>query len=428
MGQNRELSRFPNAITVLDNGNVGIGTSSPNYGATNRTTLDINGTNESLLSFSNSGTGRGYIFNNVNGQTYWTEGSRNMEFYIAGAGFMGFGTNNAERMRIGSNGNISIGTSNSSVRLNVQASSNFETATLGTATGTMGYLSANGLYGMYIGIGNSGNTWLQSQRNDGNTATYSLLLNPQGGNIGITTTSPRTSLDVGGAIMTLYQASTIANKAAGLFCQSTSTGLTTGFGFLIQDGFSFQGDNLGSNRKLSVRKPTSDGSLGDLVAHIDSAVGNSFFAGRMERTGQPSFQAFRSGENQSVSGGDGAGTVIVFANTHHNTGSHYNPSTGRFTAPVTGRYQFSSTCRFDGSTSGTYIRLFFTINGATGTSTNFSFGHVIAGPSGYSSNYHTLTVCATLNLSSGDYVETRAIIASGSTGIQFESQFSGFLI
>jgi hypothetical protein len=82
-------------------------------------------------------------------------------------------------------GNVGIGTSNISARLNVQASANFENATLGTATGTMGYLSANGAYGMYIGIGNSGNTWIQSQRNDGSTDAYNLLLNPQGGNVGI---------------------------------------------------------------------------------------------------------------------------------------------------------------------------------------------------------------------------------------------------
>jgi hypothetical protein len=96
----------------------------------------------------------------------------------------------SEAMRITSGGNVSIGTTNSTARFNIQASSNFENATLGTATGTMGYLSANGLYGMYIGIGNSGNTWLQSQRNDGGTTAYNLLLNPRGGNVGIGTSSP----------------------------------------------------------------------------------------------------------------------------------------------------------------------------------------------------------------------------------------------
>jgi hypothetical protein len=103
------------------------------------------------------------------------------------------------------NGSVAIGTSNTTARLNVQASSNFETSTLGIATGTMGYLSANGLYGMYVGIGNSGNTWLQSQRNDGSTTAYNLLLNPQGGNVGIGLTNPQTQFHMNG-VLTLTEA------------------------------------------------------------------------------------------------------------------------------------------------------------------------------------------------------------------------------
>ena len=87
-----------------------------------------------------------------------------------------------------------------SLPLKIQSTTNYETSTLGAATGTMGYISANGLYGMYIGIGNSGNTWLQSQRNDGGTSAYNLLLNPQGGNVGIGTSSPQ---DFGGSFKTM---------------------------------------------------------------------------------------------------------------------------------------------------------------------------------------------------------------------------------
>ena len=108
-------------LLIDGSGNVGIGTSSPNFTATNRTTLDINGTSESLLAFSNGGTARGYIYNTATDQIYWTEGSRNMQFGIASAGFMGFGTNNTERMRITSGGDVCVNNSSSyGAKLNVK--------------------------------------------------------------------------------------------------------------------------------------------------------------------------------------------------------------------------------------------------------------------------------------------------------------------
>jgi hypothetical protein len=522
MAKNRDLSKFPNAITVLDNGNVGMGTTNPSYklsvngdiasitgayylqrssasavlpiirywdgngspmtgGALGDIlTIGTQGTNDLAIATDNTRritvTSSGNVAIGVTSPTTTTFAhlfvGRNFSLFSGSSNDVYFGSNfyynsgfraryaepstmistangdilfsnsssgtadasltATEKARITAGGFLGIGTSSPVGPLTIAFPATGSTIAATNAQQAYDYsrfrikLYTESNVGVSIGYAGANYTYIQACYNEGTAAP--LLINPFGSNTGVGMASPRARLDVGGAIMTLYQASTIANKAAGIFCESTGTGLSTGFGFLIQDGFSFQGDNAASNRKLSVRKPTADGSLGDLVAYIDSAAGLSYFAGRMDRPGQPSFQAFRSGDNQSVSGGDGAGTVIIFGNVHHNTGSHYNTSNGRFTAPIAGRYQFSSTTRFDGSTSGTYIRLFFTINGATGSTTNFSFGHAIAGPSGYSSNYHTLTVCATLNLNAGDYVEARAIIASGSTGIQFESQFSGFLI
>ena len=108
-----EIDALPLLLNSQSGGNVGIGTTSPNYTAANRTVLDINGTQESLLAFSTGGAAKGYIYHNASTSIYWTEGNRNMEFGLAGTGYMGFGTNNAERMRITSAGDILVGLTSS---------------------------------------------------------------------------------------------------------------------------------------------------------------------------------------------------------------------------------------------------------------------------------------------------------------------------
>jgi hypothetical protein len=210
---------------IFDNGTAiaignGLSSATPQLGlieATDGSGTNIAGAELRLQGGQGTGTGAGGA----------------LTFYTSAAGSSGSSTNNAlERMRIVSNGNVGIGTTNTTARFNIQASANFETPTLGAATGTMGYLSANGLYGMYIGIGNSGNTWLQSQRNDGATTAYNLLLNPNGGNVGIGTSSPAnyftTTLTIDGS------------SSQGIMFRASGTDR----GFLFQDGSFIQ---LGSN-------------------------------------------------------------------------------------------------------------------------------------------------------------------------------------
>jgi hypothetical protein len=136
----------------------------------------------------------------------------------------------ADLMTITSGGNVLIGTTTdsgykldvngtgrfiaTSLPLRIQSTTNYETSTLGTATGTMGYISSNGLYGMYIGIGNSGNTWLQSQRNDGGTSAYNLLLQPNGGNVAIgATTASNVRLRIRGVDQTASNYGLIVDNA-----------------------------------------------------------------------------------------------------------------------------------------------------------------------------------------------------------------------
>ena len=86
-------------LNITTAGNVGIGTSSPNsYGG--YTALTINGTNGGLLDFETNGTFVGEVYaDGTNGLGLQSVGSRHIKFV----------TNGAERMRVGSSGELQIG-------------------------------------------------------------------------------------------------------------------------------------------------------------------------------------------------------------------------------------------------------------------------------------------------------------------------------
>ena len=61
-------------------------------------------------------------------------------------------------------------------------------------------------------------------------------------------------------------------------------------------------------------------------------------SGRMFTPARPSFSATRTSALTVSS----TNQTLVFNNVTHNQGSHYDSSTGKFTAPVTGLYYFSA--------------------------------------------------------------------------------------
>ncbi len=94
-------------------------------------------------------------------------------------------------------GNVGIGTTNPGVKLTTQGT-NGAPATSGSAQTFGGFRIENQANNYVLDFGiNGGNPWLQSYTDKTNLATYSgILLNPNGGNVGIGTTSPSQKLDV----------------------------------------------------------------------------------------------------------------------------------------------------------------------------------------------------------------------------------------
>jgi len=184
-----------NVLTLTTGGNVGIGTTSPSLTATNRTVLDINGTNNSLLAFSNGGTFKGYIYNN----------GTDIDYSASNSAFFGAGTNvvintaGSERMRITSAGNVGIGTSSPATKTQFVGGGTTTSITNASTTVTSRFDLANSAISLGIGYVAADIPMLQGFNNGTNTAT-NVTINPFGGNVGIGTSSPTAKLDVVGGI------------------------------------------------------------------------------------------------------------------------------------------------------------------------------------------------------------------------------------
>ena len=166
----RSSSTTTDLVTFQDNGNVGIGTSSPAY------KLDVNG--------------------DVKVGTYLymgSEGSGSVLGDISTGNYLRFLVSNGEKMRITSGGLVGIGNTSPQVPLSVTSSGDnwgvFIGPNAGSTTGKrlkLGY------------FGTSDYAAIQSI-NDGTSVT-SLVLQKDGGNVGIGTTSPSEKLEVNGNI------------------------------------------------------------------------------------------------------------------------------------------------------------------------------------------------------------------------------------
>jgi len=212
--------------------------------------------------------------------------------------------------------------------------------------------------------------------------------------------------------------------------KSTSSSYSQATAMIAGRRLAYQGDTNWHGGELYFWTATSGGATtvnqgipdGDPAMILDSRR-------RMKIPFQPSFQVHRgNGANFTITNSSDT-TVLPFNTVRHDTAGNYNTSTYRFTAPIAGRYLFCATVRFDGSSAGTYLRTFFTVNGGSGNGGSaFNYGHKINGPSGYSSNYHSLTISAVINLSASDYVSVIGGINSGTTDMHCESQFSGYFL
>ena len=128
---------------------------------------------------------------------------------------------------------------------------------------------------------------------------------------------------------------------------------------------------------------------------------------------QPAFYAMMNNTNITST------AAIIFEDVYVNTGSHYNPANGRFTAPVAGTYHFSANF-LKRSGAG---RLLFHKNDVYYGSGNSQV---------YQGTTSEIPMAATIiiTLAVGDYINVIAQIDAGDAygSVNCHNGFSGFLI
>ena len=378
-------------MRITSTGSVGIGTTSPNTWATNLVVYDnqltITGGGYDAafadsIFFGGNSEGTNYR-NKISNSLSSNAANQKMKFSVASGA-----TTFADVMTLVGNGNVGIGTSTPSRKLIIQG---------GTSNAGLEILSANGYRSAIIaGRGSSGTASDQGyfQMTDQGTATVVLdtagnsYVN--GGNFGVKTTNPTSGL--------------LQTGDAG----TTSTNTYLGTGQLRVGG----GSDHGGSTVLSV-------APGVITFDRPGVAGGALTinpSGYVTLPAQPSFYIVSNGGQTDYTTND----VIIFNTARHNIGSHYNTSTGRFTAPVAGRYLFTlNVYAYPNYTAAVLL----TINGAQYTGGGDVTPYIYT-----SSSADAKSISFTLiwELAASDYVEVRA--RSTTRIYRSHSHFSGCLL
>ncbi|MCB1538761.1 MAG: tail fiber domain-containing protein, partial [Alphaproteobacteria bacterium] len=198
-------------MRIDQSGNIGIGTtttnfpltvSSANYASGNYTATQQLLDSTTMAADVGGGISFGGKYTTAGAGAEWGAITTGKDNATSGdyAAHMAFftranGGSTSERMRISSNGNVGIGTTSPQGALQVSHAYESSVPALGSPSAFLNITNANA-WGLIAGTLNSGNVYMQAQRVDSTATSYNMLLQPNGGNVGIGTGTPAYKLDI----------------------------------------------------------------------------------------------------------------------------------------------------------------------------------------------------------------------------------------
>jgi len=461
---------------IRTSGNVGIGTTSPiaaldiNGGAENNTTpaLSIRGglydpSDLYVLNTYNVNTGVGYaakvigvniknkvetdntvqIRNNVGGITsagaiYLGSDDVNQGIFGVLGGTGTVGSTLAEYLTVKGNGNVGIGTNNPGVKL--QVGGNAETTpqyirirgervnAAGDICGIQMYNSANS--------GDRGNSRITNSRGANNYGSnLEFWTNPDSnapatekmritstGNVGIGTASPTQTLDVNGSVR---------QRGANTYLDWAERRIIMNYDNTYRQGIKFST----GTREMTLFSTTGD-SGGSIIFKTRAGGGSSdtdYGTERMRITGggnvgigtnSPGYKLHVNGSmknnnpcfyaRRNATQGTG---VYIFNVQELDSHNAYNPTNGRFTAPIAGRYVFNVWAMSNGAT---VLYTEFRKNGSRVYNATPYTGNV--------GSYGNIAGTIVINLAVNDYIDINVLQGAAYGGGNDHNGFCGYMI
>jgi hypothetical protein len=402
--------------------------------------------------------------NTLNGN--WHEASDSGDLWINYLGYQG-GTTYYRDFRIGDGKNnyllwvdasaarFSFGTNGRTTNLDIDGKLVIGSTTLGserlrivgtntTGTGVYMYaditneidsnfrinISGSGRTDKVASIGPSTNTALVFNTGDTERARFR-----SDGNFGISTSDPTYKLvvsEAGAVISSQIPVNGTTMKGIQLYNQTTATdnnavGLWMATGPHQAGIASFRADTTTWETTLAFY--THEEAVGGLTTTTERMRITK--DGYVKKHAQPSFTASSTSNIVTVPSGDNNTISSNFnknsATGGGNVGSHYNTSTGIFTAPIDGRYLFTFSLRWETGdfTQSSYIRSYISVNNAQ----DYETGHQINGNNEAWSNYMAMSSAVIVHLSEGDTVRLKGGMNGGTSQLYAgESNWSGMYL